>query len=411
MPRHTDSKPPPARSSTRRQKAAPPVPAGPIRGEHDSPDPRGRAPLPIAARIGLDERFTGRGIVAAFLDAGFYAHPDLTTPHSRIHAYQDLVGGKSGVEELEHPGPSSWHGMMSTVVAAGNGALSEGRFRGAAPDLGLVLVKVGHLSRVLHDDIARGIEWVLLNRSRYDIRVLNISAGGDYEASYLDDVMSRFAEAAVRAGIVVVAAVGNQGHRPGYVVPPASVPAVISVGGVNDQGNPMLGRTTAYHSSFGPTIDGLQKPEVCTIAEWIPAPILPLTPTHQQVDLLTRLHRARDEELDGLLHEHRGVLSSLDDVRGQPTYLIRQCIDAGLKNELVINQHYKMVDGTSFAAPIVTSVVAQMLEANPGLSPLEVKRILMQTARRIDGVDPVVQGWGAIQPRAAIDRALSAKRG
>lgn len=411
MNRRGDSKHPPARPSTRRQKAAAPVPAEPLRGENDSTDPRARAPLPITTRLGIDERFTGRGVVAAFLDAGFYAHPDLTTPHSRIHAYHDLTGGPSGLEVLNEPGPSSWHGMMSTVVAAGNGALSSGRFRGAAPDLGLVLVKVGHMSRVLHDDLARGIEWVLLNRGRYDIRVLNISAGGDYEASYLDDVMSRFAEAAIRAGIVVVAAVGNQGaERPGYVVPPASVPAVISVGGVNDHGNPMLGRATAYRSSFGPTIDGLQKPEICTIAEWVPAPILPLTPTAQQIELLTRLHHARDEELDEILRDNRGVLSSLDQVRGQPSYLIRQCVDTGLKNELVINRHYKMVDGTSFAAPIVTSVVAQMLEANPALKPHEIKRILMQTARRIDGVDPVVQGWGAIQPKAAIDRALAQRK-
>ena len=409
MKSRADSKPPAAghRPSTRRHKAA--LPAGPIRGEHDSDDPRSRAPLPIAVRIGDDDRFTGRGVVAAFLDAGFYAHADLTTPHSRIHAYHDLVGGPSGLSEIEHPGPSSWHGMMSTVVAAGNGALSEGRFRSAAPDLGLVLVKVGHMSRVLHDDIARGIEWVLVNRARYDIRILNISAGGDYEASYLEDIMSRFAEAAVRAGIVVVAAVGNQGHRPGYVVPPASVPAVISVGGIDDGGNPHKTRTTAYHSSYGPTIDGLQKPELVTVSQWIPAPILPQTPTAQQVELLSRLYTTRDEDLDDVLGESPGIYASLDAVRGQPTYLIRQCIDAGLRDELVINQHYKMVDGTSFAAPIVTSVVAQMLEANPALKPLEVKRILMQTARRVDHVPVDRQGWGAIQPREAIQRALAAR--
>ena len=118
---------------------------------------------------------------------------------------------------------------MSTVVAAGNGSLSNGRFKALAPELKLVLVKVGTLSRVHHDDIARGIEWVLINRERFNIRILNISCGGDYQASYLSDVMSRFAEAAVRAGITVVAAVGNSGHRgPGNIMPPASVPAVIS---------------------------------------------------------------------------------------------------------------------------------------------------------------------------------------
>src|SRR6185436_10353146 len=114
-------------------------------------DPRSQAPLPIAERGGADDRFTGKGVVAAFLDSGFYAHPDLTTPHSRIHAYYDLIHDKAGLEHLQKPDTSSWHGMMSTVVAAGNGALSGGRFRSCAPDLELVLVKVGTLSRVHHD--------------------------------------------------------------------------------------------------------------------------------------------------------------------------------------------------------------------------------------------------------------------
>jgi serine protease AprX len=377
---------------------------------HAAPlDPRSFEPLPIHERVQGDSRFTGRGIVSAFLDSGFYAHPDLTTPHSRIHAYHDLVCGKDGIEQLQFAEPSSWHGMMSSVVAAGNGALSNGKFRSLAPDLSLVLVKVGTLTRVHHDDIARGIEWVLLNRARYDIRILNISCGGDYEASYLDDIMSRFAEAAIRAGIVVIAAVGNNGHRPGYVVPPASVPAVISVGGLDDAGNPRHGRLSGYRSSFGPTIDGLQKPEVITLADWLAAPILPGTPTAKQAALLRKLSKAKDEDLGRIIGEQPGVLASLDEARERPAYLIRQIIDAGLRDGLVIDQHYKMVDGTSFSAPIVTSVVAQMLEANPSLTPLEVKRILMQTAKRIPNLEIDRQGSGAIQPAAAVARALEMK--
>jgi len=373
-------------------------------------DPRGKEPLPVAERLGADDRYTGRGIQAAFLDSGFYAHPDLTTPHTRIHAYYDLVGNRSGVELLNDHDASSWHGMMSSVVAAGNGALSNGRFRSLAPDLGLVLVKVGTLQRVHHDDIARGIEWVLLNRARFDIRILNVSCGGDYEASYLDDVMSRFAEAAVRAGIVVIAAVGNNGHRPGYIVPPASVPAVISVGGLDDAGDPRLGRVTGYRSSFGPTIDGLQKPEVITLADWLPAPMLPDTPTQKQARFLKKLDKARDDELSQIIADNGGLYPSLDEARERPVYLLRQIIGAALRDSMVIDQHYKMVDGTSFAAPIVTSVVAQMLEANPALTPREVKRVLIQTAKRLPNLDVDRQGWGAVQPGAAVARALEMRQ-
>lgn len=370
-----------------------------------SDDPRRIAPLPIAERIGADPRFTGKGVVAAFLDAGFYAHPDLTRPTSRILAYENLIHDIRGVENLEHAEPSSWHGMMSSVVAAGNGSLSGGRFRSLAPEMELVLVKVGNMSRVAHEDIARGIEWVLSNRERYNIRVLNVSCGGDYAASHLTDMLSRMAEAAIRAGIVVVAAVGNQGHKPHHILPPASVPAVISVGGIDDGGNPRLGRVTHYRSSYGLTVDGVQKPEIITLADWIAAPILPGSPTADQAALLDRLAAAPDEAVADIIRASPGVFHSLDEAVNRPVYLLRQLINAGLRDGLVINEHYKVVDGTSFAAPIVTSVVAQMLEANPSLTPQQVKRILMQTARRLNTVEHERQGYGAIQPRLAVERA------
>jgi len=345
-------------------------------------------------------------MAAAFLDSGFYAHPDLTQPVNRILEYVDLVGGPSGLDALSEPDVSSWHGMMSSVVAAGNGLLSGGRYRSLAPELAVVLVKVGHAARIKHDDITRGIEWVIQNRERHSIRILNISAGGDHEASYLVDGLSRAAEDAVRAGIVVVCAVGNHGERPGYVLPPASTPAVISVGGLNDLGNPALGRLLPYRSSFGPTVDGLQKPEVITLADFLVAPILPGTPTAREAELLTRLDAAADAELSQIIAENRGVFGPLDALEGKKPYLIRQVVAAGLRDGLVVDEHYKRVDGTSFAAPIVTSVVAQMLEANPELGPGEVKRILMLTAQRIPGIEIERQGWGEVRPEAAVEAAL-----
>jgi serine protease AprX len=146
-----------------------------------------------------------------------------------------------------------------------------------------------------------------------------------------------------------------------------------------------------------------------TLADWIPAPILPETPTHKQARLLAQLGRAADEELEGILDKHRGVFPPLDEARGRPTYLLRQIIAGGLRDEKVIDDNYKMVDGTSFAAPIVTSVVAQMLQANPALAPRDVKRILIDTARRLPNVNVDIQGWGAVNPQAAVERALNWK--
>lgn len=364
-------------------------------------DEKGRRILPIAERLEADPRYAGRGVTIAFLDAGFFAHPDLTTRRDRILAYHDLASPRSTKRTLLQSSVSAWHGMMTSVVAAGNGALSNGRYRGLAYESEVVLVKVGSAQRIRHDDIRRGIEWVIAHRERYGIRVLNISCGGDYEESYLTDSLSRAADAAVRAGITVVAAVGNSGHEPRpRVLPPASAPSVIAVGGFDDGGGGL--GPSGYHSSYGPTIDGLQKPEIIAPAIWVAAPILPGTPTADQARLLAVLDAADDASLRGYLAQHAGIDPELDAIADRDPYLIRQLVAAKRHDQKVISGHYKHVDGTSFAAPIVSSVVAQMLEANGRLTPQEIKRTLLVTARRLPGIAPERQGFGVVQPRAAV---------
>ena len=116
--------------------------------------------LPTPLRMGADERFTGRGVTIAFLDSGFYYHPDLTEPYNRIKRYINITEPERNDEtewaELKTPNDSSWHGMMTSVVAAGNGHLSHGYYRGIACDAEVVLVKVGTAHRITHDDIRRG---------------------------------------------------------------------------------------------------------------------------------------------------------------------------------------------------------------------------------------------------------------
>ncbi|MDI1431022.1 MULTISPECIES: S8 family serine peptidase [Polyangium] len=361
--------------------------------------------LPIAERLDADTKYAGRGVTIAFLDSGFYAHPDLTTPYNRIAAYHDLFAPRAGLEALERSDVSSWHGMMTSVVAAGNGALSAGQFRGLAWEANVVLVKVGSAHRIVHDDIRRGLDWVLANRERYGIRVLNISCGGDYEESFLTDPLSRAADEASRQGIVVVAAAGNAGHLADHqVLPPASAPSVLAVGGLDDGGAGQ--RSQHYHSSYGLTIDGLQKPELIAPAIWVAAPILPGTTTAAEARLLKRLDEASDDKLFALLDAHAGADADLDAIAGRrEPYLVRQIVAAKLRDRRVLSGHYKHVDGTSFAAPIVASVVAQMLEANPALRPHQVRRILMTTARGTPGIALERQGWGVVQPRAAVEAA------
>jgi serine protease AprX len=363
--------------------------------------------LSTPLRLDADERFTGKGVTIAFLDSGFYPHVDLTSPRNRIVAYRSLIDQDGKLDSLFQPDVASWHGMMTSVVAAGNGSLSNGFYRGLAPDSDVVLVKLARTGRITDDDIYVGLEWVLENRERYGIRVVNISAGGDDEQSYLTDPLSQIVEDCTRAGIVVVCAVGNAGHLPNHpVVPPASAPSSISVGGLDDNNSLDRARRGMYRSSYGPTIDGLQKPEVIAPSIWVPAPILPNTPTAQQADLLKQLDDSPDELLHKIIQKNPGVDPELDAALDRPVHSIRQIITLKIRRENVITKHYKYVDGTSFSAPIVSSLVAQMLEANPSLSPQEVKTILIKTAERLPHYEVDRQGWGVIDPRRAVETAL-----
>jgi serine protease AprX len=362
--------------------------------------------LPTYLRMGADERFTGRGVTIAFLDSGFYAHPDLTTPQNRILAYHSVV--PQDPSTLETTDVASWHGMMTSVVAAGNGSLSNGFYRGIAPEANVVLVKLAKTGRITEANIRDGLEWVLAHRDEYKIRVINISAGGDFQQSYLHNKLSQMVERVVRAGLTVVCAVGNAGMMPGHpVLPPASSPSTIAVGGLDDQNSLDRARRGMYRSSYGPTLDGLQKPELIAPGIWVAAPILPHTPTAAEAELYSKLDNAPDDELRPMIEAHAEVDRDLTSALDLPTPLLRHLIAVKLRENDVISENYKYVDGTSFAAPIVSSVAACMLEANPNLTPQQIKCILIDTAERLPGIDIDRQGWGVVNPRRAVEVALA----
>jgi serine protease AprX len=364
--------------------------------------------LPTPLRMDADESFTGRGVTIAFLDSGFYAHPDLTKPTNRVLAYHSIFSTQGDQTSLETSDVMSWHGMMTSVVAAGNGTLGDGFYRGIASEANLVLVKISRTGPITEAQIQKGLEWVLAHADEFKIRVVNISASGDFDESYLTNKLSQTVEQCARAGIIVVCAVGNAGDIPGHpVLPPASAPSCIAVGGLDDQNSLDRARRGMYRSSYGPTIDGLQKPEVIAPGIWVAAPILPRTPTAEEAELYAKLDAAPDEELSELIAENRGIDKDLDQAVGLRIPLLRQLITIKLREGNVINQYYKYVDGTSFAAPIVSSIIACMLEANPKLSLQQIKGILIGTAERVPDVEVDRQGWGVVNARRAVEVASS----
>jgi len=360
--------------------------------------PRGARLMATPERLCANPRYAGRGVTLAFLDSGFHPHPDLTRPRERIARFIDATEGPP-VERpfVKTPQIENWHGTMTSCVGAGNGFMSDGLYRGLAHEARVVLIKTGSpRTRRIHDrDIARALEWVIANHTRERIRVVNISLGGDRAPAGTLTELDQLVEEASRMGIVVVAAAGNGGEQ--AIHSPAHAPSAIAVGGLDDQNTLERAHWKLYPSDCGPGADGCPKPEVIAPARWVPAPMLLTTATHQEGMFLWQLMQQTDRQFTSALEEPLAREYFKLRTRRLPLPEIRTLIRGRMVEQKFIHAHYQHVDRTSFAAPIVASLAAQMLEANPALTPAQVKTILMATAEPVAGAAREPQGRGAIR--------------
>lgn len=310
--------------------------------------------------LGVDQLWArgskGRGVAIAIIDTGVHPHPDLK---DRIVAFKDVVNGRS------EPYDDQGHGTHVAGDAAGNGAASGGKYVGTAPEADVVGVKVldarggGRLS-----DIIKGVEWVVQNRARYNIRVMNMSLGASARDSYRNDPMCKAVEQAVDAGIVAVIAAGNSGPRGRTIGTPGIDPKALTVGAIDDRDTTAReDDDLARFSSRGPTIDNLQKPDVVAPGTNITAATSP----GSALDKEPRIPR------DG--------------------------------------EWYITISGTSMATPVTAGIVADLVSAVPSATPASVKEALMGSARpleRTPAYDGNAQGAGVVNPVAALDRLQAA---
>jgi len=367
------------------------------------------AVIPTVDRLNADPRFTGRGVTIAFLDSGFQRHSDLVEPNNRIVIFHDISGEETETDSARAVESWHWHGTQTTVAAAGNGHLCDRKYRGIASAAQLVLVKASQNGRITEENITKGLRWVIKNRERFNIRVLNISLGGDEDVPCSLSTIDQLAEEAIRQGIVVVVAAGNTtDHAP---IPPANSPSVITVGGYDDGNNQGQKELGLYHSSFGVTAGGTVKPEVIAPAMWIAAPILPNTRVYERAEALSKLAAAPDYLLRSLARELEEQAGLPESIAVGDVATIRSFVESSLESQKIVATHYQHVDGTSFAAPIVSSIVAQMLEANPKLTPGAVKNILISTADRITTAPAIRQGYGVVNARRAVELAIREEHG
>ncbi len=325
--------------------------------------------------------------------AGYDAVCYLTTDPT---CYGDILRRTDGTYD---PDDGNQHGTACMGMAASTGIDSNGEqteFYGAAPDAALVDVRIGTdagagpfenyvLEQEFYESAMNGIQWIIDNKdtawqgadgTNYGIDILSLSWGiTSHEGGGSDgnDMHSQILNVAMEAGIVVSVAAGNDGPDNDGLSGMGSSDLSITIGATDDLNT--INReddTVAGYSSRGPR---------------------------------------RDNGDGNPLNELKPELSA----PGSNIIQAEGCVTSGLCNNLLggdaaDNGYTGRGSGTSYATPSVSGIIALMLEANPDLSPAEVKEILKFTAeRRGEATQPDVDpfwnrdfGWGMADAYEAV---------
>ena len=306
---------------------------------------------------------TGQGITVAVVDSGVSDHVDL---HQEANNLNQADSGNSRIIDsvvfgsYASPIDEYAHGTHVAGIIAGNGNASKGEYKGIAPGVNLLNVRVSNNDGLTYtSDVIDGLQWVFDNKDNYNIRVVNLSITSTVPESYNTNPLDAAVEILWFNGITVVVAAGNNGiaEGPSTLYPPANDPFVITVGAIEDRGTPELDDDfVGVFSAYGTTESGFAKPEL-------------VAPGRNLISLL-----ASTEATAYINHpKHR------------------------------VNDFYFRMSGTSMAAPVVSGTVALLLQDEPDLTPDQVKYRLMTTANQnwLD-YDATKAGAGTVDAYAAV---------
>ena len=307
-------------------------------------------------------KLRGTGIGIAVIDSGVRdSHPDFMGANVLDLSTKRVPQVLNGMLGVTTPGQDdNGHGTFVAGIIAGRGwglpgTADDGKYIGIAPDSTIISIKVSDSVGIAHvSDVISAIEWVTKNRQAYNIRIINLSMISSMVSSYKTDMLDAAVELAWLQGLVVVVAAGNAGPN-ASISSPANDPFIITVGATDDMGTAAVyDDALAAFSSYGVTLDGVRKPD--------------------------------------LVAPGRRIISTLSSRSDTLALQIPS---------RVVSDGYIRMSGTSASAPIVTGVVALLLQARPSLSPGQVKWLLTHTAQPVSGA-----GTGSGYPRvgAAVQR-------
>jgi serine protease AprX len=304
--------------------------------------------------LGGTAGYKGAGIGVAVIDSGIAPHSAIG---SRVVARVNFVANEPGVT-----GDPFGHGThVAGMIGGVNTKVTSAYTGGSAPAVRFIDVRVlGRTGMGYTSDVLAGIEWAIANKAKYGIRVINLSLGHPVAESASTDPLCLAVDRAVKAGIVVVASAGNYGITStgapvlGGITSPGNSPAAITVGALDTKGTASTSDdVVAPYSSRGPTaIDLAVKPDV-------------VAPGTRIVSL-----EAAGSYLAQTYPQWHVAGSSANG--------------------------YLRLSGTSMATGVVSGGVALLLNAEPSMSPAQVKVALQTGARFIPSAGLIAAGTGTV---------------
>lgn len=308
----------------------------------------------VKADIAQSKGLSGKGITIAVLDTGIAPIDDFIKPKNRIIAFKDFVNNKTT------PYDDNGHGTHVAGIATGNGTLSNEKYLGIAPNCNIVSIKVlNNAGRGNSAEVLAGLQWMVDNAEKYNIRIANLSVGTNNSSS--NDPLVKAVEAAWDKGIIITIAAGNNGPDSSTITSPGISRKVITVGASDDNKTVRIwGDTLINFSGRGPTKECIIKPDI-------------IAPGADITSCLT------------------------------PTPYIDKDSKEGLKK---IGEYYMQLSGTSMSTPIISGAVALLLEKHPELCPDDVKYMLKHSTVNLN-YPQNQQGWGLIDIEKLISKEAS----
>lgn len=353
----------------------------------DSPSVDGSPPnVDPVAMTGVDQLHaagnTGDGKVVALLDSGF-DHPGFN-----LVAWHDVRDGQ--------PAP---HDEM------GHGTHLAGLLHAAAPDVGIVAVRVMDQTNNSRDHVVQGIEWVLQNKDVYGIDVISISLQIPSDSVPHElDVMCQHVQMAVNAGLHVTVAAGNDGPDPHTIGSPAEAPAALTVGAVLDE------HTVSEFSARGPTDANFHKPDVMAPGEYLESWCPETSTMWAFAQQFEQMRQMTDGQLVAVAQAVASNQPTLFAELGLPANIFSlpageagPIIRGAIPDLFPAGPGRILAAGTSCSAPQVAGVIACLLQASPGHTPADLKSALMEGAASVGAYGVDVQGAGLVDAAAALN--------